>query len=363
LIRELTLQLPERRLEEMEKRYEEVERKLADPAVAARPEELKALGKEHASLREVVEDWRVYRRSAADLAEARAMLDGVDGEERIYLEDEIRTLERLITVSAGRLRAALAPRDPNDERDVIVEVRAGAGGDEAGLFAAELYRMYQRYAEGRGWRTEVLSSSPSGLGGFKEVTFAVKGKGAYSRLKYEAGVHRVQRVPVTESSGRIHTSAAAVNVLPEAEEVDVAIDPSDLRIDVYRSSGPGGQSVNTTDSAVRIKHLPSGIEVACQDEKSQIQNRAKAMRILRARLLQIRQEEQQRALAEERRAQVRTADRSERVRTYNFHENRVSDHRIGYTVHRLAEILEGELDDLIDALDRGLGHDARGEVA
>jgi peptide chain release factor 1 len=210
--------------------------------------------------------------------------------------------------------------------------------------------MYSRYAERNRWTVEMLSWNPSGVGGLKEATFAVKGKGAFSRLKYEAGVHRVQRVPVTESSGRIHTSAVAVNVLPEAEDVDVELDPADLRIDVYRSSGPGGQSVNTTDSAVRIRHLPTGIEVACQDEKSQIQNRAKAMRILRARLLQAKQEEQQRALAEERRAQVRTADRSERIRTYNFHENRVSDHRIGYTVHRLGEILEGDLDDLVDAL-------------
>ena len=262
---------------------------------------------------------------------------------------------------AERLTRALAPKDPNDERDVIVEIRAGAGGDEAALFAAELFRMYSRYAERNRWRLEMLSENPGAVGGYKEATFAIKGKGAYSRLKYEAGVHRVQRVPVTESSGRIHTSAVAVNVLPEAEEVDVEIDPTDLRIDVYRSSGPGGQSVNTTDSAVRIKHLPTGIEVACQDEKSQIQNRAKAMRILRARMLQAKQEEQQRALAEERRAQVRTADRSERIRTYNFHENRVSDHRVGYTTHRLGEILEGDLDALVEAVAGGRGTDGRVE--
>jgi peptide chain release factor 1 len=347
--------LPEGRLKEMEARFEEIERRLADPAVAARPHELKSLGQEHASLRGTVEDWRAYRRATDDVAEARTMLAGAQGEERSYLEQEIDKGERLAGELESRIKQALAPKDPNDDRDVIVEIRAGSGGDEAGLFAAELWRMYTRFAENKSWRTEVLSSNESGVGGIKEVTFAVKGRGAYSRLKYEAGVHRVQRVPVTESSGRIHTSAAAVNVLPEAEEVDVEIDPGDLRIDVYRSSGPGGQSVNTTDSAVRIKHLPTGIEVACQDEKSQIQNRAKAMRILRARLLQAKQEEQQRALAEERRSQVRTADRSERVRTYNFHENRVSDHRVGYTVHRLGEILEGDLDDLIDALDRDLG--------
>jgi peptide chain release factor 1 len=357
------VELPQRRLEEMERRFEEVERRLADPSVAARSDELRALGKEHATLRPTVEAWRAYRRALEDLGAARAMLAGASPDEKAYLEPEIATQERIAASLRARIREALAPRDPNDERDVIVEVRAGAGGDEAGLFAAELFRMYGRYAERRGWRTEVLSLNESGLGGIKEVTFAVKGRGAFSRLKYEAGVHRVQRVPVTESSGRIHTSAAAVNVLPEAEEVEVEVDPADLRIDVYRSSGPGGQSVNTTDSAVRIKHLPTGIEVACQDEKSQIQNRAKAMRILRARLLQAKQDEQQRALAEERRAQVRTADRSERIRTYNFHENRVSDHRIGYTVHRLQEILEGDLDDLIDALDRGLRDEGRGEVA
>ena len=357
------MELPQRRLEEMERRFEEVERRLADPSVAARPDELRALGKEHATLRPTVEAWRAYRRALDDLGAARAMLAGASPDEKAYLEPEIATQERIAASLRARIREALAPRDPNDERDVIVEVRAGAGGDEAGLFAAELFRMYGRYAERRGWRTEVLSLNESGLGGIKEVTFAVKGRGAFSRLKYEAGVHRVQRVPVTESSGRIHTSAAAVNVLPEAEEVEVEVDPADLRIDVYRSSGPGGQSVNTTDSAVRIKHLPTGIEGACQDEKSQIQNRAKAMRILRARLLQAKQDEQQRALAEERRAQVRTADRSERIRTYNFHENRVSDHRIGFTVHRLQEILEGDLDDLIDALDRGLRDEGRGEVA
>ncbi|MDQ4142834.1 MAG: peptide chain release factor 1, partial [Actinomycetota bacterium] len=261
------------------------------------------------------------------------------------------------------LSEALTPKDPNDDRDVIFEIRAGAGGDEAGLFAAELFRMYQRYAENHKLKTEVLALNETGVGGIKDVTFSVKGKGAYARLKYEAGVHRVQRVPVTESSGRIHTSAAAVNVLPEAEEVDVEINPADLRIDVYRSSGPGGQSVNTTDSAVRIKHLPSGVEVACQDEKSQLQNRIKAMRILRARLLQVQQEEQQQAMADERRSQVRTADRSERIRTYNFHENRVTDHRIGYTVHRLMEILEGDLDDLIDNLAKNMQERARNESA
>ena len=344
------MHLPEDRLDEMESRFKEIEGALVDPAVASRPDEIRSLGKEHAELKPVVEAWLTYRQARADLEEAKTMLSGTSNDERAYLEDEIRTQEATIERLAEQITEALVPKDPNDDRDVIVEIRAGAGGDEAGLFAAELYRMYTRYAEDHRWKTETLSSNESGVGGLKEVIFAVKGKGAWSRLKHEAGVHRVQRVPVTESSGRIHTSAAGVLVLPEAEEVDVEIDPNDLRIDVYRSSGPGGQSVNTTDSAVRIKHLPTGVEVACQDEKSQLQNKEKALRILRARLLQLKQEEQQKEQAAERRSQVRTADRSERVRTYNFPENRLTDHRIGYTVHRLNEVLEGDLDDLIDAL-------------
>jgi peptide chain release factor 1 len=298
----------------------------------------------------VVELWREYRTAAIDLDAARAMLKGAEGDERVYVEEEITTQRARLDDLGDRLFEALQPKDPNDERDVIMEIRAGAGGDEAGLFAADLFRMYSRYAENRRWKTEILSSNETGINGFKEITFAVNGKGAYSRLKYEAGVHRVQRVPVTESSGRIHTSAAAAVVLPEAEEVDVEIDPNDLKIDVYRSSGPGGQSVNTTDSAVRIRHIPTGVEVACQDEKSQLQNKTKALRILRARLLQLKQDEQQQEMAEERRAQVRTADRSERIRTYNFPDNRVTDHRIGFTSYRLAEMLEGDLDELIDAL-------------
>jgi peptide chain release factor 1 len=346
--------LPTDRLNDVETRFEAIEERLANPQVASQPDELKQLGKEHAELREVVEMWRERRTVAGDLAEAKAMLTGTRGDERDYLEEEIASLEARLGDLDARITKEMTPKDPNDERDVIMEIRAGAGGDEAGLFAGELLRMYTRYAENRKWKTEELSSNPTGVGGYKDVSIAIKGKGAYSRLKFEAGVHRVQRVPVTESSGRIHTSAVAVNVLPEAEEVDVDVDPQDLKIDVYRSSGPGGQSVNTTDSAVRIRHIPSGIEVACQDEKSQLQNRLKALRILRARLLQAKQDEQARELAAERRSQVRTADRSERIRTYNFHENRVSDHRIGYTVHRLAQVLEGDLDDLIDALSAGL---------
>jgi peptide chain release factor 1 len=344
------MRLPESRLQDLENRFEEIEKELAHPEVASRPDELKRLGKEHSALRPLVADWRAYKQARSDLDEAREMLPGSKGEEREYLEQIIKEQRDTVETLQKQIGTALIPKDPNDERDVIMEIRAGAGGDEAGLFAAELYRMYSRYAEQRRWKTETLSQYTTGVGGIKDVTFAVKGKGAYSRLKHEAGVHRVQRVPVTESSGRIHTSAAAVLVLPEAEEVEVQIDPNDLKVDVYRSSGPGGQSVNTTDSAVRIKHLPTGVEVACQDEKSQLQNREKAMRILRARLLQVKQEEQAQAMSDERRAQVRTADRSERVRTYNFPDNRVTDHRIGYTAHRLAEFLEGDIDELIDAL-------------
>lgn len=344
------MRLPAERLDEIEARFKEVEEALGDPSLASRPDDMKHLGKEHSELRTVVADWQAYKQAASDLSEAKGMLSGSKGDERSYLEEEISAQEKTLEVLSDRLMEALIPKDPNDERDVIMEIRAGAGGDEAGLFAGELFRMYTRYAENQRWKTEVLSSNSTGVGGVKDITFAVKGKDVFSRLKHEAGVHRVQRVPVTESSGRIHTSAAAVLVLPEADEVEVTIEEKDLKIDVYRSSGPGGQSVNTTDSAVRIKHLPTGVEVACQDEKSQLQNRAKAMRILRARLLQVEQEKQEAALSEERRSQVRTADRSERVRTYNYPDNRVTDHRIGFTSHRLAEMLEGDIDELIDAL-------------
>jgi peptide chain release factor 1 len=338
------------RLEEMEARFEEVERALADPASAVDTNVLKKLGQEHAELRETIEKWREYRRADADLAEARTMLQGASRAEKEYLEEEMSTQKSTLDRLGEDLLDALAPKDPNDDRNVIIEIRAGAGGDEAALFAAEMFRMYQRFAERNRWKTEVLNSEPTGIDGMKEVVLEVRGKGAWSWLKYEGGVHRVQRVPVTESSGRIHTSTVPVVVLPEAEEVDVQVDPNDLRVDVYRSSGPGGQSVNTTDSAVRITHVPSGVVVSCQDEKSQLQNKEKAMRILRSRLLQVAQEEQAKAASDERRLQVRTGDRSERIRTYNFHENRVTDHRIGYTVHRLQEILDGDLKDLVEAL-------------
>jgi peptide chain release factor 1 len=345
------MELPEARLKEMEARFEQIERELAaGGAGGGYTDEVRKLGKEHSDLKPVVDRWREYRTVSSDLGEARSMLQGTTGEERTYLQKEVSEAEARLDSLSSDLFTALLPKDPNDERDVIMEIRASAGGDEAGLFAADLFRMYTRYAEDKKYKTEVLNSNPTGINGYKEVTFAVKGNGAYSKLKHEAGVHRVQRVPVTESQGRIHTSTASVIVLPEADEVEVEIDPNDLKIDVYRSSGPGGQSVNTTDSAVRIKHLPTGVEVACQDEKSQLQNREKALRILRSRLLQIEQDKQAQEMSDQRRSQVGTGDRSERIRTYNFPENRVTDHRINYTVHRLGEILEGNLDDLIETL-------------
>lgn len=355
------MELPLARLKQMETRFDQVERELAEPATGAQPDVLRKLGKEHSELKSIVDKWREYQAVSSDLEEARGMLQGSSGEERTYLQKEITSAEARLEALTNELITALMPKDPNDERDVIMEIRASAGGDEAGLFAADLFRMYTRYAEDKRYKTEVLNSNPTGINGYKEVTFAVKGKGAYSKLKHEAGVHRVQRVPVTESQGRIHTSTASVIVLPEADEVEVQIDENDLKIDVYRSSGPGGQSVNTTDSAVRIKHLPTGVEVACQDQKSQLQNREKALRILRSRLLQIEQDKQAQELSDQRRSQVGTGDRSERIRTYNFAENRVTDHRINYTVHRLQEILEGDLDDLIETIGAHFQAESLGE--
>ena len=338
------------RLAEIERRFDEVERLLSDASVASDPNKLRAFGKEHSDLAPVVHAYREHRTVSADLAAAREMLRDSTGADAAFFRDEIAGFEDRIDKLDHELREMLVPKDPNDDRDVIVEIRSAAGGDEAALFARDLYEMYQRYAEGRRWKTEPLSASGSELGGFKDVTFAVKGKGAYSRMKYESGVHRVQRVPATESQGRIHTSTATVAVLPEAEDVDVQINPNDLKIDVYRSSGPGGQSVNTTDSAVRITHVPTGEVVACQEERSQLQNKERAMRILRARLLERAQREQQAKIAAERRSAVGTGDRSEKIRTYNFPQNRVTDHRIGMSLQKLPQVLEGDLDELIDAL-------------
>jgi peptide chain release factor 1 len=339
------------RLEGIEQRYEEISRELADPEVASNPDRLRDLGRRHAELHEVVSAHRAWRAAIEQAEEARLLAkDEQDPEMVAFLRSEEAAAEERAADLAARLEDLLVPRDPNDARDVVLEIRAGTGGEEAGLFAGDLLQMYTRYAERRRWKTEVLSSNPSELGGFKEVVVEVRGKGAYSRLKHESGVHRVQRIPVTESGGRIHTSAATVAVLPEAEEVDVRIDPGDLEIDVFRSSGPGGQSVNTTDSAVRITHRPTGIVVAVQEERSQRQNKEKAMRYLRARLLKLAQEQQQREEAANRRAQVGTGDRSERIRTYNFPQNRVTDHRVGVSVHDLPTVLDGDLDAFIDVL-------------
>jgi peptide chain release factor 1 len=332
--------------------YAELEKALADPGVHADQERARALGKRYAELSPTVQAYQEWQRTAADETAAREL--GADDPSFLAEAEQLgqhkAELER-------RLTEFLAPKDPNDGRDVILEVKAGEGGEESALFAGDLLRMYLRYAERQGWKTEILDSAMTGLGGYKDATVAVKSRGAgharpgvWSRLKYEGGVHRVQRVPVTESQGRIHTSAAGVLVMPEADPVDVQIDPNDIRVDVFRSSGPGGQSVNTTDSAVRITHLPTGIVVSCQNEKSQLQNREQAMRILRARLLAQAQQEADAQAAAQRRDQVRTVDRSERVRTYNFPENRIADHRIGYKAYNLDQVLDGDLDGVISAL-------------
>ena len=339
------------KLAAVEARYEELNRLMADPQVATNPDLLREYGQETAELEELVQLYRRFRDVGRQLAETRTMLDdGLDDEMLALVEDEIADLEQQESELTDRLQWLLLPKDPNDEKNVIVEIRAGTGGDEAGLFGADLYRMYGRCAETQGWKTQVLSSNSTGIGGFKEVIFEVQGRGAYSHLKFESGVHRVQRVPDTEASGRIHTSTATVAVLPEMEEVEVEVDPNDIRFDVFRSQGAGGQSVNTTDSAVRLTHLPTGMVVTCQDERSQLQNRIRAMAILRSRLYEM---EQQRLVEEQgatRRSQVGTGERSEKIRTYNFPQNRVTDHRIGFTTHRLEGILEGDLDELIQAL-------------
>jgi peptide chain release factor 1 len=339
------------KLAAVEARYEELNRLMADPQVATNPDLLREYGQETAELEELVQLYRRFQDVERQLAETRTMLDdGLDDEMLALVEDEIADLEQQESELTDRLEWLLLPKDPNDEKNVIVEIRAGTGGDEAGLFGADLYRMYVRYAEMQGWKTQVLSSHSTGIGGFKEIIFEVQGRGAYSHLKYESGVHRVQRVPDTEASGRIHTSTATVAVLPEMEEVEVEVDPNDIRIDVFRSQGAGGQSVNTTDSAVRLTHLPTGMVVTCQDERSQLQNRIRALAILRSRLYEIEQERLVKEQGAARRSQVGTGERSEKIRTYNFPQNRVTDHRIGFTTHRLESILEGELDELIQAL-------------
>ena len=338
------------RLEQIETRYEELGSQLADPEIISDQPRYQKTAKQHRDLELVVEKFRQYRQVTNGIADARAMLEESDPDIRAMAEEELAQLEEREPKLEEELKLLLLPKDPNDEKNVIVEIRAGTGGDEASLFAAEMFRMYSRFAEQHRWKVEVLSTSESSVGGLKEVTAIFEGDKVYSQLKYESGVHRVQRVPATETQGRVHTSAITVAVLPEAEDVDVKIEAKDLRIDTFCSSGPGGQSVNTTYSAIRITHLPTNTVVSCQDEKSQIKNREKAMRVLRARLYEVEMERQHEAMAKERKQQVGTGDRSEKIRTYNFPQNRLTDHRIGLTIHQLADVMEGRLQPVVDAL-------------
>ncbi len=339
------------RLEEISRRFKEIESLLSNPDVISDSGKYKKLAREHKELQPIYETYQKYKKVAAGIQEAIEVMNSGEDEEFIELaKEEKKELEREAKELESQLKMLLIPKDPNDEKSVILEIRAGTGGEEAALFAADLFRMYSRYAERKGWKIEILSANETGLGGYKEISALISGKGAYSRLKYESGVHRVQRVPVTESGGRIHTSAATVAILPEAEDVEIKIDEKDLKIDTYRSSGAGGQHVNTTDSAVRITHIPTGIVVTCSNERSQIQNRIKAMKILRARLKELYERQQKEHLDSTRRSQIGSGDRSEKIRTYNFPENRVTDHRIKLTLYNLEQFLDGEMDEMIDTL-------------
>jgi len=338
-------------LEKIEKRYQELAHQIAMPEVASNLKQLQKLAQERASIESLVTKYREYKATAKALEETRTMLSGeLDEDMKVLVKQEIESLNSKLDRILQGLKLALLPKDANDERDIIIEIRAGAGGDEAALFAADLFRMYSRYAQGKGWNIDIISSNESGIGGFKEIIFEIKGKGAFSLLKYERGVHRVQRVPTTESSGRIHTSTTTVAVLPKAEEVDISINPDDLRIDIFHSGGAGGQNVNKVATAVRITHLPTGIVTICQDERSQLRNRTKAMSVLRSRLLDAERRKQEEKATEQRRAQIGTGDRAEKIRTYNFPQDRITDHRIDLTLHNLPRILGGELNELIDAL-------------
>jgi len=339
------------RLDQIEARYEELTHALASPEIISDSSKYQKAAKAHSEIAPVVEKYREYKDLKKGIAESKAVLaDEKDSEMRAYAQEELEKLEARVAAVEEDIKLLLLPKDPNDEKNVILEIRAGTGGDEATLFAAEMFRMYTRYAETQRWKVEVLSTSESGVGGLKEVIAIIEGQRVYSRLKYESGVHRVQRVPQTEQQGRVHTSAVTVAVLPEAEDVDIKIDPKDLRIDTFCSSGPGGQSVNTTYSAVRVTHIPTNTVVSCQDEKSQIKNREKAMRVLRSRLYEVEMQKQQEALAKERKAMVGTGDRSEKIRTYNFPQNRVTDHRIGLTIHQLQDVMDGKLQPIVEAL-------------
>ena len=339
------------KLQDLVHRSQELEQRLNDPTVIADQALWQKTVKEHAALQPVTEAYQQYIKVKRELADNQKLLEEESDEElRMLAKEEVAEGKRMLEQLEQTMKLLLLPKDPNDEKNVFVEIRAGAGGDEAALFAAEVFRMYGRYAERRGWKTELVSLNENGLGGFKEVVFMIRGQGAFSRMKYESGVHRVQRVPATESGGRIHTSTVTVAVLPEVEEVDVQLDMNDIRIDVFRASGNGGQCVNTTDSAVRVTHYPTGIGVSCQDEKSQLKNKDKALRVLRARLYELEQEKRQAEISADRRSQVGTGDRSEKIRTYNFPQSRVTDHRIKLTTHRIDDIMDGDLDEIIDAI-------------